>query len=439
MKPNPIILFHGQSLIQHAHSITAKIQQQVSSASYEYLSAEPVDTLIQHLYSENQIILPYLKRDQISHDHFEYYLEPYIDPPKATRFGQRRFTNPTKGIIFAFEVGFVGEKRYFTMSPSKSEPNHPLAYVGDESLTVYIAQQNRRMPEVEQAFENTLALIDAYLKLQRETLLNYPMTFYRTIEAVIVGRLNALNRTREIAGSLKYPAKSQAPSSVVVPLKPNPVAPQAPIETPIPAITSMSTSHTFILLTGAGFSRNWGGMLAGEVFENLLSDKGLDKQTRDMLFEAQEAGGFEDVLAALETSRSSDDKKRYDALVTAVVGLFNGMGQSFMQMKFEFQNPPDTRYSVYSFLNRFHAIFTTNQDTLLEQHYIPTVGGQPWGRAHLPGLKYLGQPRLTGSLHDRIAIMEPNPSDFKLAPGIQPYISFMDLRIGLRAQAAVES
>ena len=152
----------------------------------------------------------------------------------------------------------------------------------------------------------------------------------------------------------------------------------------------MSSSHTFILLTGAGFSHNWGGMLASEVFENLLSDKGLDKKTRDMLFEAQEAGGFEDVLAGLEASDSSEDKKRYDALVTAVVGLFNGMGQSFMQMKFEFQNPPDTRYSVHSFLNRFHAIYTTNQDTLLEQHYIPMVGGQPWGRAHLPGLKYLG-------------------------------------------------
>jgi hypothetical protein len=30
-------------------------------------------------------------------------------------------------------------------------------------------------------------------------------------------------------------------------------------------------------------------------------------------------------------------------------------------------------------------------------------------------VKYLGHPQLTGSVHDRIAVMEPNPSDFRLA------------------------
>jgi hypothetical protein len=71
---------------------------------------------------------------------------------------------------------------------------------------------------------------------------------------------------------------------------------------------------------------------------------------------------------------------------------------------------------------RFDAIFTLNQDTLLEQKYIPFVGGPKWGRAHLPGVKYLGNPQFTGSIHDRIAIMEPNPSEFRLSPGVQPYI-----------------
>jgi hypothetical protein len=68
--------------------------------------------------------------------------------------------------------------------------------------------------------------------------------------------------------------------------------------------------------------------------------------------------------------------------------MFNGMGQAFMQREFEFRNPPETRYSLTSFLMRFDAIFTLNQDTLLEQKYIPFVGPPKWGRAHLPGTKY---------------------------------------------------
>jgi hypothetical protein len=102
--------------------------------------------------------------------------------------------------------------------------------------------------------------------------------------------------------------------------------------------------------------------------------------------------------------------------------MFNEMGQAFMQREFEFRNPPDTRYSLTSFLMRFDAIFTLNQDTLLEQKYIPFVGPPKGGRAHLPGVKYLGNPQLTGSVHDRIAVMEPNPGDFRLSPGVQPYI-----------------
>jgi hypothetical protein len=131
---------------------------------------------------------------------------------------------------------------------------------------------------------------------------------------------------------------------------------------------------------------------------------------------------FEDVLAVLQPATDKEGKRRYGLLVSALTGMFNGMGQAFMQREFEFRNPPDIRYSLSSFLMRFDAIFTLNQDTLLEQKYIPFVGPPKWGRAHLPGTKHLGNAQLTGSVHDRIAVMEPNPSDFKLGPGVQPYI-----------------
>ena len=176
---------------------------------------------------------------------------------------------------------------------------------------------------------------------------------------------------------------------------------------------------THILLSGAGFSRNWGGMLTPEVFQYLLGCNELDTELRRLLLRDR---SFEDVLAALQNAPDIDSKRRHDQLTSALVGMFNRMGLAFMQREFEFRNPPDTRYSLTNFLMRFDAIFTLNQDTLLEQKYIPFVGPPKWGRAHLPGVKYPGNPQFTGSVHDRIAVMEPNPSDFRLSPGVQPYI-----------------
>jgi len=176
---------------------------------------------------------------------------------------------------------------------------------------------------------------------------------------------------------------------------------------------------TRILLTGAGFSYNWGGMLASEVFSYLIGCDEIDDELRRLLWRDR---NFEDVLAALQRATDDEGKRRYQLLVSALAGMFNGMGQAFMQREFEFRNPPDTRYSLQSFLARFDAIFTLNQDTLLEQKYIPLVGPPKWGRAHLPGIKYLGSPQLTGSVYDRIAVMELNPGDFQMPPGIQPYI-----------------
>jgi hypothetical protein len=175
---------------------------------------------------------------------------------------------------------------------------------------------------------------------------------------------------------------------------------------------------THILLTGAGFSHNWGGMLAADVFDYLLGCSELDDELRRLLWRDR---SFEDVLAALQLANDAESKRRYNLLTSALVGMFNGMGLAFMRREFEFKNPPDTRYWLRGFLMRFDAIFTLNQDTLLEQKYIPVVGPPKWGRAHLPGTKYLGNPPLSGSVHDAIATREPNPSDFKIPPGIQPY------------------
>lgn len=178
---------------------------------------------------------------------------------------------------------------------------------------------------------------------------------------------------------------------------------------------------TFILLTGAGFSYNWGGPLASEVFSQLLADRGIDDPTRDRLFAAP--GGFEQVLADLQLSTNPDDKKRHDALISSVVGVFNGMNNTFMYTKFEFEDPPQVPYSMQSFLSRFHALFTLNQDALIDQHYAPVVGGpMNWGRLHLPGLKHMPGFTPSGARQDKFAMMEPNPSDFTMPTTVQPYV-----------------
>jgi hypothetical protein len=179
---------------------------------------------------------------------------------------------------------------------------------------------------------------------------------------------------------------------------------------------------SYYLLLGAGFSKNWGGLLASEVFNDLLSADELDEFTRNLLYRANEpkGGGFEAVLAKLQGATDAENVKRYNTLISVLAGIFNAMGQAYMQRQFEFSGQPDAQRSITPFLGRFTTIFTTNQDTLLEQKYIPASNIQR--PAHLPGVKFTNPGVMQGSIYDRIAIMEPNPSEFRLSPQMQPVI-----------------
>lgn len=154
------------------------------------------------------------------------------------------------------------------------------------------------------------------------------------------------------------------------------------------------------------------------MFNQLLGSALLDEPLRRLLLRDR---NFEDVLASLQQASDRESKDRYNLLLSELVGIFNAMGLALNSREFEFRNPPDLRYSIASFLQRFDAIFTLNQDTLLEQKYIPFVG-PPWGRADFPGMKHLASFVPSGAIQDRIAVMEPNPSGFKISPGVQPYI-----------------
>jgi hypothetical protein len=185
-----------------------------------------------------------------------------------------------------------------------------------------------------------------------------------------------------------------------------------------------------VLLTGAGFSRNWDGWLATEAFEYLIGCPEVDVHLRHLLWQHKSrGGGFEDALAELqlEVSRTAREstKKQLDDLQAAIIGMFNAMDQAFGTVKFEQSN--DLAYLERTFLARFDAIFTLNQDLLLERYYLDDniSLGHPrrWSGWQIPGTKLLGP---TTHVHDpvliRTAMRAPDDGlNFKEHPGLQPY------------------
>ena len=131
-----------------------------------------------------------------------------------------------------------------------------------------------------------------------------------------------------------------------------------------------------ILLLGAGFSRNWGGLLASEVFNALLAAPEIqsDPQLRNILWNNQQAGGFENALAVLQQAHLRRGARNHQQLLRfqqAVLNVFQAMNQSFLDRPdIEFQQ--HQARMLRTFLIKFDAIFTLNQDVLLDHHYLNT-------------------------------------------------------------------
>jgi SIR2-like domain len=154
------------------------------------------------------------------------------------------------------------------------------------------------------------------------------------------------------------------------------------------------------LLIGAGFSRNWGGWLANEAFEYLLGDPVIVENPglRDLLWEYQPKGGFEAALDELQRGSSSGAKQHEQALLSAVTRMFDAMNGAFKALPhLEFGDWVGVQKPVRDFLVRFEAIFSLNQDLLLEYAYRGTSDGpvdrndprtqRSW---QIPGMKMAG-------------------------------------------------
>jgi SIR2-like domain len=149
------------------------------------------------------------------------------------------------------------------------------------------------------------------------------------------------------------------------------------------------------LLLGAGFSKNWHGFLATEVTADLMSRL----QDDTYLLELLDKNNFEDALFQLQTdflllghSKNALQEERLDKFQNALSGVFDRMNNHFQSVKFEFSD--DVARSLRKFLTGFDAIFTLNQDLLLELQYhrredVATWQGTPWQGGEMPGLRPL--------------------------------------------------
>jgi len=150
-----------------------------------------------------------------------------------------------------------------------------------------------------------------------------------------------------------------------------------------------------VLLLGAGFSRNWGGWVASEAFEYLLGSPHLDGSLRLLLWKHRNNGGFERTLADLQGAFAQQNNATTEQPIRkfekAVAAMFDDMDEAFGLMNdFDFKNPSSDR-QVGTFLRRFDAIFTLNQDLLMERKYLnDDVAGKSagkWDGWQIPGTR----------------------------------------------------
>jgi hypothetical protein len=185
-----------------------------------------------------------------------------------------------------------------------------------------------------------------------------------------------------------------------------------------------------VLLTGAGFSRNWGGRLAKEVNTAIAMRVGNDQELARLL---HRNSNFEEALTELQnevaTSSRLGSPELLQKLETAIVEVFGDMNRSMAQAKFSFLE--ETGWTIPEFLAIFDAIFTLNQDLLLEKHYLipPPVGlslvSRRWDMGVIPGMDEVVNPVLAaGRLYDPLLVERrpvANPRATVIGPRQQPY------------------
>ena len=154
-------------------------------------------------------------------------------------------------------------------------------------------------------------------------------------------------------------------------------------------------NKNYLLFTGAGFSRNWGGWLSSEVYDYLLTTPEVrnDSDLKKVLNLHKD--NFEYALQIIQEKSSQGNlhQQRLDNLQRAIIKMFDTMDQAFLN-KGSLCFVKDGSYTIEKFLERFNVIFTLNQDLLLERCYRTSLeqvhpqgqGPNQWNPHNFPGV-----------------------------------------------------
>jgi hypothetical protein len=170
------------------------------------------------------------------------------------------------------------------------------------------------------------------------------------------------------------------------------------------------------LLIGAGFTRNWGGPLSDEVTGSLLGDLHDDVE----LAAALRRGPFEDAFKGFQrpagSAKISESQRRFQ---DAVINLFTRLNLTLLEVAFEFTR--EQRFSMKDFLANFDAIFSLNQDLLLEIHYRPDFGQRgKWNEVAVPGMR--ADPLPGNDHYGAFAEYWVPTGSFEIGPKSQPFV-----------------
>lgn len=143
---------------------------------------------------------------------------------------------------------------------------------------------------------------------------------------------------------------------------------------------------THVLLTGAGFTRNWGGWLAKELEGDLLARLAPHGQLRRLV---QNSENYEEALGKARNSGYSGigvSSEQLKILEDAIKESFSAMNTALGQ-RISMYLAGESKRSILEFLPKFDAIFTLNQDLLLEFHYNAGHPPSRWIGSYYPGIE----------------------------------------------------
>lgn len=129
-----------------------------------------------------------------------------------------------------------------------------------------------------------------------------------------------------------------------------------------------------ILFTGAGFTKNFGGLLAKEMWAKIFNNTGVQaySRVRELLLEDYD---YESIYHKIITGDYSDDEKR--SIEEAVFEAYQILDEIARKWTFGSDAPnPVNIYGVNKFIERFSwsreeacLFFTLNQDLFIERHF----------------------------------------------------------------------